>query len=137
MTTMTPLSAPSAAPVAPELGDAPLRDAVRALAHVRVQAAHEAGELGGRWRDDGDALAGEVGAAVAREVAALARAARIRGAPVAEVLVAVAAAVRAAGAPMEIGPREAMVRDAARWCVKAFYDPGPASPTPADAAGNP
>jgi hypothetical protein len=36
---------------------------------------------------------------------------------------------------MDIGPREAVVRDASRCCVKAFYEArAGAAPTPADAA---
>jgi hypothetical protein len=134
VTTATPLAAATGATVAPEFSDTALRDAVRTLASARLQAAHEPRGVGGRWLDDGGALAGEAGAAVAREVAAFARAARGRGTSITDVLVAVSAVVRAAGAPMDIGPREAVVRDASRCCVKAFYEArAGATTTPADA----
>jgi hypothetical protein len=131
---MTAVDVRAGAPVvpsAPELGDAALRDAVRALADARVDAAHAAGDVRRRWQVDDGALSGDAGAAVEREVALFARAARRGGAPLPEVLVAVAAAVRAAGEPMAVGPREAAVREANRCCVKAFSE-ARAAPTPGD-----
>ena len=129
---MTTATLPAAAPVMPALDDTALREAIRTLARVRVQAAHESGKVGGRWLDDGGALAGEAGAAVEREVAAFARGARRRGTDLTEVLVAASAAVRAAGGLMDIGPREAVVRDARRCCVKAYYEAPAVATTPDD-----
>jgi hypothetical protein len=129
---MPPLATTPVAPIGPGLGDAALRDAVRTLAEVRMQATQVAGAVRRRWQVDDGALTGDAGAAVEREIVLIACAAQRRGAPLPEVLVAVAAAVRAAGGPMAIGPREALVRDADRCCVKAFYEARAAAATPGD-----
>ena len=104
------------------LRDVALRDAIQALARAKAQAPHAAGPLGGG-----------ADAAVAREVAAFAEDAQRRGVGLDELLVAVAAAVRQSGAALSVGPREAVVRDATRGCVKAYYEAraaaGAATPT--------
>jgi hypothetical protein len=120
--TEIPLPAAPVAMIVPALDDGALRDAVGMLAQVRVAAAHVAGGVGSRRRDEGAALDGDAGGAVARAVATLAHAARDGGLPIADLLLALRATVRAAWGPTAIGPREAVVRDAGRRCVQAFYE---------------
>jgi hypothetical protein len=122
MKSVLPLATAPAAPVTPGLDAGTLRHAVGTLAHARVQAAQQVGGVGSRRRDEGDALGGDAGAEVAREVAAFAYEAQRHGVPIADVLLAVHAAVRAAWGPVALGPRETVVRDASRYCVKAFYE---------------
>ena len=127
----------AAATVATNVDDGALRHAVETLAHARVQAAQAAQHAGGvasRRRDEGDALGGDVGAAVAREVATFAEAARRHGVPLADVLLALRATVRAAWGPIAIDPREAVIRETSRCCVKAFYETRAAAPSAATSA---
>lgn len=133
------------APAPPDVGeplDAALRDAVREVVRLHERAALEppvadpprrvagrapdgaapppriATSRERRWAEAHDVAR----TALDRDVAAYARGARGAGVPITAVLESVAVAVRAAAATMALGPRDALVRDAGRWCTKGYYE---------------